>query len=44
VGVLFTRAEVSFVGASSTTAGYAFGKTGNSTSQTRFAIETGILF
>ena len=44
VGVLFARAEVSFVGASSTTAGYAFGKTGNSTSQTRFAIETGILF
>jgi hypothetical protein len=44
VGVLFARAEISWVGASSTTAGDAFGKTGNSTSQTRFAIETGILF
>jgi hypothetical protein len=44
VGVLFTRAEVSFVGASSTSAGSAFGKSGNSSSQTRFAIETGILF
>ena len=44
VGVLFTRAEVSFVGASSATSGFAFGKSGSSTSQTRFAIETGILF
>jgi hypothetical protein len=43
-GPLFTRAEVSFVGAGSTTAGAAFGKSGTSTSQTRFAIEAGILF
>ena len=44
VGVLFVRGEVSFVGASSTTRGFAFGTSGSSTSQTRFAIETGILF
>jgi hypothetical protein len=44
VGVLFARAEVSFVGASSTVPGDVFGKDGKSTSQTRFAIETGILF
>ena len=44
VGVLFGRAEVSFVGASSSTPGLAFGKSGTSTSQTRFAVEAGILF
>ncbi|MGA2693168.1 MAG: outer membrane beta-barrel protein [Opitutaceae bacterium] len=44
VGVLFVRGEFSYVGASSTTRGLAFGKTGSSTSQARFAIETGILF
>jgi hypothetical protein len=44
VGVLFVRGEISYVGASSTTAGDAFGKSGSNTSQTRFAIETGILF
>jgi hypothetical protein len=44
VGVLFARGEVSFVGASSTTRGLAFGTSGSSTSQTRFALETGILF
>jgi hypothetical protein len=43
-GVLFARGEVSFVGASSTTRGAAFGQTGTSTSQARFAIESGILF
>ncbi len=43
-GVLFTRAEVSFVSASDTTDGYAFGLTGKSTSQTRVAVEAGILF
>jgi Putative beta-barrel porin-2, OmpL-like. bbp2 len=43
-GVFFTRAEISFVGASKTTAGDVFGPNGTSTSQTRFAIETGILF
>jgi hypothetical protein len=44
VGVLFARGEVSFVGASSATAGDAFGPQGTKTSTTRFAIETGILF
>ena len=44
VGIFFARAEISYVGASSTTPGFAFGKNGNNTSQTRFAIETGILF
>jgi hypothetical protein len=43
-GVLFTRAEVSYVGASDTTDGFAFGLTGKSTSQTRVAVEAGILF
>jgi hypothetical protein len=43
-GVFFTRAEISFVGASKTTSGDVFGPSGTSTSQTRFAIETGILF
>ena len=43
-GPLFIRAEVSFVGTSSSTAGWAFGPSGKSTSQTRFALETGILF
>ena len=44
VGVLFTRAEVSFVQASSITDGMALGPNGTSRSQTRFAIEAGILF
>jgi hypothetical protein len=43
-GPLFVRGEISWVGASSTTSGSAFGTTGTSTSQTRFAVETGILF
>jgi hypothetical protein len=43
-GIFFTRGEVSFVGASSTTRGAAFGTSGTSATQTRFAIETGILF
>ena len=43
-GPLFVRAEISWVGASGTTSGAAFGNSGTSTSQTRFAIETGILF
>ncbi len=42
-GVFFTRAEISVRrGASKTTAGDVFGPNGTSTSQTRFAIETGI--
>jgi hypothetical protein len=44
VGILFVRGEVSVVAASTTTRGLAFGKSGSSTSQARFAIETGILF
>jgi hypothetical protein len=44
VGVLFTRAEISLVQASSTTSGMALGPTGTNRSQTRFAIEAGILF
>ena len=43
-GVFFTRGEISWVSASSTAAGAAFGNTGNSKSTARFAIETGILF
>jgi hypothetical protein len=43
-GPLFIRGEVSWVGASDTVRGSAFGTNGASTSQTRFAIETGILF
>jgi len=43
-GPLFVRGEVSFVGASDTTSGAAFGTHGTSSSQTRFAVETGILF
>jgi hypothetical protein len=43
-GPLFIRGEVSWVGASDTVSGSAFGSNGTSTSQTRFAIETGILF
>jgi hypothetical protein len=43
-GPLFIRGEVSFVGASSTTPGAVFGVSGTSTNQTRFAVETGILF
>ncbi|HXN36108.1 MAG TPA: outer membrane beta-barrel protein [Opitutaceae bacterium] len=43
-GVFFTRAEVSYVSASKTTKGFVFGPNGTQTSQTRFAIETGILF
>jgi hypothetical protein len=43
-GVFFGRAEAGFVTASSTTPGFAFGKSGTSTSTVRFAIETGILF
>jgi hypothetical protein len=43
-GVFFTRGEISIVGASDATAGAEFGTSGTSSSQTRFAIETGILF
>jgi hypothetical protein len=43
-GVFFIRAEVSFVKALSTTPGQAFGPYGGSSTQTRGALETGILF
>ena len=43
-GVFFTRAEISFTQASKTTGGLAFGLDGTKTSQTRFAVEAGILF
>jgi Putative beta-barrel porin-2, OmpL-like. bbp2 len=43
-GIFFTRAEVGIVTASSITKGSAFGKSGTSSSTTRFAIETGFLF
>jgi hypothetical protein len=44
VGVLFTRAEISLVQASSITKGMALGPAGTNREQTRFAIEIGILF
>ena len=44
VGVLFMRAEISVVEASSITRGMALGPTGTNREQTRFAVETGILF
>lgn len=44
VGVLFTRAEVSLVQASSITKGMALGPNGTNREQTRFAVEVGILF
>jgi hypothetical protein len=44
VGVLFTRAEISLVQASSITKGMALGPNGTNREQTRFALEVGILF
>jgi hypothetical protein len=43
-GPLFIRGEVSVVQATDITRGLALGNTGSGTNQTRFAIETGILF
>jgi len=43
-GVFFARGELSYVKATSTTAGFAFGPTGTNTSQTRLLVETGVLF
>jgi hypothetical protein len=43
-GIFFLRADASVVDASSTTAGFAFGKLGKSQTQGRFVIETGIIF
>jgi hypothetical protein len=42
--IYFVRAEFSYVDASSTTPGSAFGPLGVATSQTRGLIETGVLF
>jgi hypothetical protein len=43
-GIFFARAEGSVVGLSGTTAGFAFGKSGTSTTQGRFLLEAGIMF
>jgi hypothetical protein len=43
-GIFFVRADASVVTAFSTTAGFAFGKTGNTTTQGRLVFETGIVF
>jgi putative OmpL-like beta-barrel porin-2 len=43
-GIFFARAEYSYVSAGSTTAGFAFGPNGTGTSQSRFALEAGVLF
>ena len=42
--IFFTRAEFSYVGASHTTAGDAFGPAGTNTSQARLLIESGFIF
>lgn len=42
--IYFARLEGSYVGTSSTTAGFVFGKTGNSKSQERLLVEAGIMF
>ena len=43
-GIFFARTEASYVKAENSTAGAAFGSSGNDTSQTRVMVETGILF
>jgi hypothetical protein len=43
-GIFFARAEGSIVEASDTTAGFAFGKSGNQKTQGRLMLEGGILF
>jgi hypothetical protein len=43
-GIYFLRADTSVVQAFSTTAGFAFGKAGNTKTQARFVLETGIIF
>lgn len=43
-GIYYLRGEFSYVSAGSTTAGFAFGPTGTATSQSRIALEGGILF
>jgi hypothetical protein len=43
-GVFFARAEASVVQLFDTTAGAAFGKAGNTKTQGRLVLETGIIF
>ena len=43
-GIYFLRGEASVVKAFSTTAGFAFGKSGNTTTQARWVLEGGIVF
>lgn len=43
-GIFFARGEASYVKATDTTAGSAFGSGGNDTSQARVLVETGVLF
>lgn len=43
-GIYFLRGDVSVVKAFSTTAGFAFGKAGNTTTQARWVLEGGIVF
>jgi hypothetical protein len=43
-GIYFGRLEGAYVGAGSTTAGFAFGRSGNSKSQERLVFETGVVF
>jgi len=43
-GIFFIRPETSYVKATDTTAGFAFGQKGDQTSQARMLIETGIIF
>jgi hypothetical protein len=43
-GIYFVRGEGSIVQASSTTTGFAFGKSGNNKTQGRFLIEGGVIF
>ncbi|MDE3084284.1 MAG: outer membrane beta-barrel protein, partial [Verrucomicrobiota bacterium] len=42
--IFFLRGEASYVETSKITSGLAFGSDGNSKNQTRFVVETGILF
>jgi hypothetical protein len=42
--IFFARAEISYVGTRSTTAGFVFGPNGTNTTQTRGVFEVGVLF
>ena len=43
-GILFARAEASYVGVGHTSSGFAFGQNFDQTSQARLMLETGVLF